>query len=99
MKGKFSNHYNMSSIIDKYQQIIEGTIKAKPTWADGLEWLLDEQYLEGVMRTLSEKEMWEYFNDCEWWNPESPEELIATGLLLGYPIESTGSLVIDSLVY
>lgn len=95
VKGNFGDHYDMDSIAGKYRQIVEGTIRARPAYREGLGWYLDEEYFEDVLNALETRDMWDYFKTCDWANPDSPKDLMATGLLLGYPIEATGSLIVN----
>jgi hypothetical protein len=53
-------------------------------------------FIQGIVMyliSLKDKSLSDFF-DYDYANPESPLDLITTGLILGYPIETTASIII-----
>lgn len=80
VKGKFKDVFDMDSLLNDYIQYLGNF----------------EPDLHTLISKLKNEEVSKYLTNFDYANPESIEDLIITGLILGYPIETTVSIILES---
>jgi len=76
--GTIGELFDLKSFIESYKILLEGVNDD-----------INYEYFEN----LRDVELKMFLKDWEYYNPRNDTELARTGLLLGYPIESTASLI------
>lgn len=79
--GKIGEHFNMDEIAKVYNDLHNADF--------GFNFFKTDTFL----KELSNRSFEEFLTDWDYANPASPYHLVQTGLLLGYPIESTYALI------
>lgn len=87
-KGLVKDHFNLESLIESYSLL---GAKSKPSFNPIA--LGDEMRI----RQLGEMELSYFLEGWDYAHPKTNFELIKTGLLLGYPIESTFAIISGSI--
>lgn len=84
-KGKIDNYINIDEVLNTYYKL--GRYCFNPTY---LIKFLQNPMIELMSRKINRIK---YRSKFDFANPESPEDYITTGLLLGYPLESKAWLL------
>jgi hypothetical protein len=89
LPGGFSDHFDLAAFEVEWQRHVEAT---------PAEWLFSRGVLHALVETMAHQRLTDHFGD-DFNQPRSQEELIVSGLLLGYPLETTAAVVIDPAHY
>ena len=81
-KGKVSDHFDLNQLIESYRLFSERL---------GFELLTKEE--ENLILNHNDLELSSFLNGFDHANPKKRHEYVLTGLILGYPIESTVALL------
>lgn len=87
-RGRIKDHFDIDRLIQSYR-IMENSLRIE------ILSISDEEHL----RDVSEKQLSDFLRDYDYVNPRNDFECILTGLLLGFPIESTVAFITEDITF